>query len=64
MMFEMDHDGFNQFGDEAVGGRKAIYELIESSPNSWPLSQCFADESADLRVGRSGASRNSRRPER
>jgi hypothetical protein len=34
MMFETNHDGFNQFGDEAVGGRrKAIYELIGASPN-------------------------------
>jgi hypothetical protein len=33
MMFETDHHGFNQFGDEAVSVRKAIYELIGASPN-------------------------------
>jgi hypothetical protein len=33
MMFETDHDEFNQCGDEAVGGRRAIYELIGASPN-------------------------------
>ena len=33
MMFETNHDGLNQFGDEAVGGRKAIHELIGASPN-------------------------------
>jgi hypothetical protein len=26
MMFETNHDGLNQFGDEAVRGRNAIYE--------------------------------------
>jgi hypothetical protein len=33
MMFETNHDGLNQFGDEAARGRNAICELIGASPN-------------------------------
>jgi hypothetical protein len=34
LMFETNYDGFNQFWDEAVGGRrKEIYEFIRASPN-------------------------------
>ena len=64
MMFETNHDGLNQFGDEAVRGRNAINEAHWSQPEHHGRSQCFADESANLRVVGAGASRNSRKPER
>ena len=50
MMFETNHDGLNQFGDEAVRGRNAIYEAHWSQPELHRGSQCFADASTDLRV--------------
>ena len=48
MMFETDYDEFNRFGDEAVGGRKAIYELIGVGPKFIAAPNIRPKEKSDV----------------